>query len=155
MNDPVTNTGGTGLAAVLLGILQQRRTRLPARAVHLRVIEHGVFVQDDFKVNSRLTINAGLRYEIFKAPTEEDNRLVQLRFRDLRLVYAGEDGTSRSVNKKTHYNNFAPRLGLTYDLTGDARTILRTGFGITYFPEPHSASQPARPAMCRSRFRRT
>ena len=58
----------------------------------------------------------------------------------LRLIYAGEDGASRSVNKKTQYGNFAPRLGLTYDLFGDRRTILRTGFAITYFPEQPSAS---------------
>ena len=46
---------------------------------------------------------------------------------------------ARSANKKTHYNNLAPRLGLTYGLTGDMRTILRTGFGITYFPSPYAA----------------
>ena len=54
-------------------------------------------------------------------------------------MYAGENGTSRSANKKTHYLNFAPRLGLTYGLTSDARTVLRTGFGITYFPSPYAA----------------
>ncbi len=56
------------------------------------------------------------------------------------LIYAGENGASRSVNKKTRYGNLAPRLGLTYDLFGDASTILRTGFAITYYPEQPSAS---------------
>jgi hypothetical protein len=49
----------------------------------------------------------------------------------LKLIYAGEDGATNSVNKKTHYGNFAPRLGLTYDVFGNSRTILRSGFGIT------------------------
>ena len=59
---------------------------------------------------------------------------------NLRLIYAGEDGASQAVNKKTRYGNFAPRLGLTYDLFGDSSTILRTGFAITYYPEQPSAS---------------
>ena len=79
-----------------------------------------MFIQDDFKVSSRFTINAGLRYEIFKAETEEDDKIVNFDPVGLRLIYAGEDGASRSVNKKTQYGNFAPRLGLTYDMFGDA-----------------------------------
>jgi hypothetical protein len=58
---------------------------------------------------------------------------------NLRLIYAGEDGASKSVNKKSQ-QGLAPRLGLTYDLFGNGSTILRTGFGITYFPEQPSAS---------------
>ena len=42
----------------------------------MRTQEHGLFVQDDMKLGNRLTVNAGLRYEIFTAPTEEENRLV-------------------------------------------------------------------------------
>ena len=106
----------------------------------LRTQEHGLFIQDDFKVGSRFTINAGLRYEIFRAETEEDNKIVNFDLANLRLIYADEDGASASVNKQTRYGNFAPRLGLTYDLFGDSSTILRTGFAITYFPEQPSAS---------------
>ena len=60
-------------------------------------------------------------------------------FERLVLVYAGENGATRSANKKTRFNNFAPRLGVTYGLTDDMRTVLRTGFGITYFPSPYAA----------------
>ena len=71
-------------------------------------------MQDDFKVSNRMTVNAGLRYEIFHAPTEENNRLGNFDFEEFRLVYAGENGASRSANKKTHYNNLraAPRPDL-------------------------------------------
>ncbi len=139
VNNPLTNSGGTGLAAVLLGNFNSAARGFLLEAYTLNVVEHSSFIQDDFKVSNRLTINAGLRHEIFKAPTEEKNRLANYDPANYRLIYAGEDGTSRAANKKTQYLDFAPRLGLTYDLTGDSRTILRTGFGITYFPDPHAA----------------
>ena len=59
---------------------------------------------------------------------------------NLVLIYAGEEGASRSVNKKTQKGNFAPRLGLSYDPTGNGNMVIRTGFGITYYPEQPSAS---------------
>ena len=72
-------------------------------------------------------------------PTEENNRLGNFDFETFRLVYAGENGASRSANKKTHYTISRRASGLTYGLTGDMRTMLRTGFGITYFPSPYAA----------------
>ena len=139
-NNPVTNTGGSGIASLLTGYINSAARGFLLEPYTLRTQEHGLFIQDDFKVNSRFTVNAGLRYEIFGAETEEDNKIVNFDPVNLRLIYAGEDGASASVNKKTDYGNLAPRIGLTYDLFGDFSTILRTGFGITYFPEQPSAS---------------
>src|SRR4029450_9423761 len=111
---------------VLLGYYNSAARGFLLEPYTLRTQEHGAFVQDDLKLSSRLTINAGLRYEIFMAETEEDNRIVNFDLAGLRLIYAGEDGASRSVNKKTRFNNLAPRVGLTYNLSGDGKTILRT-----------------------------
>ena len=139
-NNPVTNTGGSGLASLLTGYINSAARGFLLEPYTLRTQEHGLFVQDDFKVSSRLTLNLGLRYEIFGAETEVDDKIVNYDPVNMRLIYAGEEGASRSVNKKTQYRNFAPRLGLTYDLLGDQTTILRTGFAITYYPEQPSAS---------------
>ena len=139
VNNPLTNSGGTGLAEVLLGYFNNASRGFLLNVPEFKVVEQAAFVQDDFKVNSRFTINAGLRYEIFHAPTEKNNRLANFDYQTFRIVYAGEEGVSRSANKKTHSLNFAPRLGLTYNLTSDAKTVLRTGFGITYFPSPYAA----------------
>src|SRR4051812_29024119 len=139
-NNPVTNAGGSGTASLLTGYINSAARGFLLEPYTLRTQEHAWFIQDDIKANPRFTINAGLRYEIFGAETEEDNKIVNFDPVNLRLIYAGEDGASRSVNKKTRYGNLAPRLGLTYDLLGDATTILRTGFGITYYPEQPSAS---------------
>jgi Carboxypeptidase regulatory-like domain/TonB-dependent Receptor Plug Domain len=139
-NNPVTNTGGSGIASLLTGYINSAARGFLLEPYTLRTQEHGMFIQDDMKLGARFTINAGLRYEIFKAETEEDNKIVNYDPVNMRLIYAGEDGASKSVNKKTQYGNFAPRLGLTYDLFGTGTTILRTGFGITYYPEQPSAS---------------
>ena len=139
VNNPVTNSGGTGLAEVLLGYFNTASRGFLLEKPEFRVVEHGTFVQDDFKVNNRLTVNAGLRYEIFSPPTEKNNRIANFDYERYVIVYAGENGTSRSANKETQYGNLAPRLGITYKLTSDASTILRTGFGITYFPSPYAA----------------
>jgi len=139
-NNPVNNSGGSGLASLLTGYINNAARGFLLEPYMLRTQEHGLFTQDDFKVNSRITINAGLRYEIFRAETEEDNKIVNFDPVGLVLIYADENGASKSVNKKTRYGNLAPRLGLTYDLFGDASTILRTGFAITYYPEQPSAS---------------
>ena len=138
-NNPVTNAGGSGLASLLTGYINSAARGFLLEPYTLRTQEHGLFVQDDFKASPRFTINAGLRYEIFCAETEEHNKIVNFDPVNLRLIYAGEDGASLSANKKTQ-RGLAPRLGLTYDLFGDSSTILRTGFGITYFPEQPSAS---------------
>ena len=139
-NNPVTNSGGSGIASLLTGYINSAARGFLLEPYTLRTQEHGMFVQDDLKLTSRFTINAGLRYEIFRAESEEDNKIVNFDPVNLRLIYAGEDGASRSVNKKTQYLNLAPRLGMTFDLFGDQTTILRTGFAITYFPEQPSAS---------------
>src|SRR6476620_1505304 len=139
-NNPVTNAGGSGLASLLTGYINSAARGFLLEPYTLRAQEHGMYVQDDFKFSARLTINAGVRYEIVGAETEEQNRIVNYDPAGLRLIYAGEDGASRSVNKKTDFGNIGPRLGLTYDLFGTGTTSLRTGFGITYFPEQPSAS---------------
>jgi len=139
-NNPVTNSGGSGLATLLTGYLSGGSRGFLLEPYHMRNIEHSLFVQDDFRISSRLTVNAGLRYEIFQPDVEENNALTNFDLANLKLVYAGEDGLSRAAGKKTQYGNWAPRLGLAYDLSGNGRMVLRTGYGISYFPDPQSAS---------------
>jgi outer membrane receptor protein involved in Fe transport len=69
VNNPLTNTGGTGLAEVLLGYFNSASRGFLLEAPTFKVMEQAAFVQDDVKFNKRLTVNAGLRYEIFHAPS--------------------------------------------------------------------------------------
>ena len=92
--------------------------------------ENGFFVQDDWRASRRLTLNLGLRYDIFTPPHEVDDHLANFDPTTNKLVVAGS-GVPRSTID-TDKNNFGPRVGLAYDLTGNGRTVLRGGYGIFY-----------------------
>jgi hypothetical protein len=139
VNNPVNNTGGTGLATLLLGFVNTGARGFLMEPYVLDVHEHGAFIQDDFKLRNNITVNAGVRYEIFTPGVEHEDRLTNYDMVGKRFIYAGVDGATRAVNKKTQYGNWAPRLGVAWDLFGNATTVLRTGYGITYFPIPHAA----------------
>lgn len=134
----VTGTG-TGLATLLLGHVISGSRGFLNENYYLTNKEFAGFVQDDIKVTSRLTVNAGLRYEIYTPDVENRNLIVNFDPQALRLIYAGEEGYSRSAGKKTNYKNFGPRFGFAYDVFGNAKTVVRGGYGISYFPEPYAA----------------
>ncbi len=87
----------------------------------------GLFIQDDWKATDRLTINAGLRYETLTAPTEHHNRISNLKdFFDAQL------SKDETVFGNESNLNFAPRLGLAWDIFGDGSTALRVAGGVFY-----------------------
>ena len=89
--------------------------------------EYNLFFQDDFRVTSRLTVNAGLRYEYQQLPEAVlPNASTALIVNDGRTI---NEATSTLPNDK---NNFGPRIGLAYDVTGDGKTSVRAGYGIYY-----------------------
>jgi hypothetical protein len=88
----------------------------------------GVFVNDDWRVSPRLTVSAGLRYEVVGAVDEKNNQGTNF-FPDRGLVQLG-NGLSQLY--KADKNNFGPRAGLAWDPTGDGRTSVRVGYALTY-----------------------
>lgn len=139
-NDPVTNTQGTGLATMLIGYISGGSGRsVLLEPYYATAQDHSFYFQDDWRINSRLTINMGLRYDVFVPDVEIRNRLVNFDLTNLRLAYAGEDGISTAVGKETRKGNIGPRIGLAYNL-GGGKTVIRAGFGRTYFPVNPSGS---------------
>lgn len=139
-NNPQSNSGGSGLATLLLGYTTGGARGFLLEPYDLTNSEHALYLQDDWKAASHLTVNLGVRYEVYVPDTEKNNRLVNFDPANNKLIYAGEDGATDRVNKQTDWNNVAPRIGLSWDVTGDSKNVVRGGFGKSFFPLPQSAS---------------
>lgn len=107
--------------------------------VGLRQTNYGFYAQDDFRVSRKLTLNLGLRYEYYSVWKESAGRF----YNTLGDPYGPFNQRGEDVYRPDR-NNFAPRVGLAYDVFGNQRTVVRTGMGIYYAPVPpaHFYSQP-------------
>ena len=95
-----------------------------------RSTEVGAFVQDDWKIHPRLTLNLGVRWDYFRPITEEQGRLAN-------IIYPDSGGYFERIANarvgvvdelyKSDLNNFAPRIGFAWDFLGDGKTVLRGG----------------------------
>jgi hypothetical protein len=134
------DTGYTGyeVSDMLIGKTNFTATGVPGYAPRTTVSwENSVFAQDDFRVNSKLTLNLGLRYDVFTPYYEKDDQLGNFNptfdsagnITGGTIIQAGKNGASRST-VDTDWNNIGPRVGFAYQI--DAKTVLRGGYGIFY-----------------------
>lgn len=123
---------GYEVSDVLAGWVNQYSVGPVLGFSHTRNWETGYYAQDDWRVTRRLTLNLGLRYDLYTWPQEEGNLQANFDLATGRLVLPGQAGYPRSLIN-TDTNNFGPRVGFAYDLFGTGKSILRGGFGTFYF----------------------
>jgi outer membrane receptor protein involved in Fe transport len=144
---PVTNVSssfaGHGVASLLLGY-GSGGTIDHISGLALQRKYAALFLQDDWRLSDRLTLNLGVRYDLTMGQTERFDRLTWfdpeaesplaaqtgLPLRGA-LEFTGTDGNSRD-QLATDWNNVAPRAGLAYQIND--KTVARGGYGIFYVP---------------------
>ncbi|HKE29429.1 MAG TPA: TonB-dependent receptor [Bryobacteraceae bacterium] len=97
---------------------------------HYRQRMYFGYVQDDFKVTPKLTLNLGLRYEFATPQYERDNLLANFDPVNDSMIYASNGSLYNRALVHPDRNNWAPRLGLAYQVA--PKTLIRAGYGISY-----------------------
>ena len=138
LTDNGTGAGGHSIASFLLGYPQQVSRIVSLFDPHYNTKEPFVYVQDDWRVTSNITLNLGLRYDIFTPYTERNDHLVNVDLSTSTILVAGQNGVSRTAGIKTDYSNIAPRAGISATLPG--RVVLRGGYGLSYYPGNYMAA---------------
>jgi hypothetical protein len=100
----------------------------------LSTVDYNFFLQDDFRVSPRLTLNLGLRYEYIQMP---DPQLPSTSSQVIPLD--GRTVAEATSTLPSDTNNFGPRVGFAYDLSGNGRASIRGGYGI-YFGRIQSST---------------
>jgi hypothetical protein len=133
-NNPASPAGtGAGFADFLLGLpVSSAKSTFPQGVPYLRYSEYGGFVQDQWRATSRLTLNLGLRYDLFTPVSEQHNRLSDFFLHSGTIALAGQNGISSSI-LQIQKHDFSPRIGVAYRL-GD-KTVIRSAYGLFYFNE--------------------
>jgi outer membrane receptor protein involved in Fe transport len=127
-----SGVGGNTIASFLLGYPSTVVRALNPFDPKYHTNEPAAYVQDDWRATSWLTLNLGVRYDVFTPFTEEGNHLANFDPATKQILVAGQNGVSRTAGVKTDYTDLAPRLG--FAATVMPQTVVRGGYGITYFP---------------------
>jgi hypothetical protein len=97
---------------------------------HYRQRMYFGYIQDDYKFNSKLTFNLGLRYEFATPQYTSDNKLANFDPQNNSLIYASNGSLYNRALVHPDPNDWAPRVGLAYQLR--PKTVIRSAYGISY-----------------------
>jgi carboxypeptidase family protein len=143
--DQQFNNGGDSMASFLIGYATGWDAYSIPASPATQNFQYAGFVQDNWHVNKRLTLNLGLRYDVDMPRTERHNRMSYFDPNAASVVpglkgsfeYAGLDGNPRTPFD-TYWDAVGPRIGLAFRI--DNLTVLRGGYGIYYDPSKGGAA---------------
>lgn len=124
-----TSTGNTpALQNFIAGLPFQGRIFIGNPIVHVTYWAYAGFLQDDWRITPRLTLNLGLRYE-YNTPIKETHNQLANFDPNLGIVQVGKQISTPYEGDR---NNFSPRVGFAWDVTGNGRTVVRGGGAVIY-----------------------
>ena len=129
-----TQTAGDALADALLGLTSN--AQLSAVLDNRRIgWTHEAFVQDNWKITPKLTLNLGVRYEYQSPYVEQNDRVANFVVDPAdsgfgTVIFPRGDSVEQRSFRRRDLNNFAPRVGFAYQITD--KTVIRGGYGIFY-----------------------
>jgi len=122
-------------ASFLLGDVGTVGKSVQNELMTAREWQHALYLRDRWNVGPKLTLDLGVRWEVYPIMHRADGRGVdRLDLTTLDVLIAGRGGNDQNSGMKTSYNNFAPRVGGIYRL--NENTVFRSGYGITYNAVP-------------------
>jgi Carboxypeptidase regulatory-like domain len=142
---PLANTG-FDVASFLLGYASVASRTLFNDGTYTELRpEFAAYIQDDIRLTTRLTINAGLRWDMYVPWVEQNDQQSNFDVSTGRFVVASENATINGVQVGRYLQtysktDFGPRLGFAYDLNGSGRTIVRGGYGLFWNFTPGGTS---------------
>lgn len=134
-NARVSATGGEPFADFLLGLPGSANRDILLGGFGRRDIVAALYLQDDMKATRRLTVNIGVRWDLWTPFYEVNDRQSNFDIGAGKLVMASPDGPLGRGLRQTNWKNIAPRFGFAYDLDGKGQTVLRGGYSISYLED--------------------
>ena len=125
-------TFGNGFGGLLTGVYTNVSRNNTFYVPHYQMWESGYYIQDDWHVLPKLTVNFGVRYDVFTPFTEEQDRISNFNPETGTMLIANQNHVGRTAGLPTDYKDVAPRFGFAYSVS--TKTVIRGGYGIAFFP---------------------
>jgi len=120
-NHALKQSGGNSIADLLLGFPQEATGGVGSTAAAFRQYNVMPYIQDDWRLSKKLTLNMGIRYDYFGSPADKNGRS---------NIYDVGTNTNHPGSFHQDYNDWAPRVGFAYSLL--PTTSIRGGYGVYY-----------------------